>query len=173
MRRPATVRGRTTLLATAVVALALAVAGCAFVLLLQRTLTRNIDDTLAARADDVTSLLAGGASPTQAIGKRRDDFYIQLVGPDHRVLASSSTEPEGPLLAVPPPSGRPITASDLSIGEEGEDFRVTSRTVPTPGGPTRARMATRTRSLPAVGWSALDVNVLIVLKPDRPPTSTK
>ncbi|MDQ1673565.1 MAG: hypothetical protein QOC98_2127 [Frankiaceae bacterium] len=141
MRRPATVRGRTTLLATGVVALALAVAGCAFVLLLQRTLTRNIDDTLAARADDVTALLAAGASPTQAMGSRRDDFYVQLVGPDQKVLASSSTEPESPLLTVPPSSGRPMTASDLPIGEEGEDFRVTSRTVQTPSGPTTLTLA--------------------------------
>ena len=141
--RPATVRGRTALTATAVVALALALAGCAFLLMLQRTLTRNIDDALLSRADDATALLALGGSTAEATRSGRDGLYVQLVDPRGSVLASSSTIPSGQVLTtLRPRRGSTITTqSDLPVGEEGQDFRVTARAVRTSAGPATLTLA--------------------------------
>ncbi len=137
MRGPATVRGRTALIATAVVAVAMALAGGVFVLALQRTLTRNIDDTLLSRADDATAVLASGGSPSQATRSGRDGLYVQLTDASGRILASSSTVPPGQVLTtLRPGRGTTIaTESDLPVGEEGQDFRVTARNVKTTSGP--------------------------------------
>lgn len=143
MRRPATVRGRTALIATAVVALALALAGYVFVLALQRTLTRNIDDTLLSRADDATALLSAGGPATDATRSGRDGLYVQLVDPGGSVLASSSTIPSGQVLTtLRPGRGSTVTTqSDLPVGEEGQDFRVTARAVRTASGPATLTLA--------------------------------
>ena len=144
MRRPATVRGRTALAATGVVAVALALAGLAFVLVLQRSLTRNIDDNLTARADDAVALLAAGASPDAATHSRQDRLFVQLVAGNGEVLSSSTTIPDNQRLVTeePPDQTSTIrTMSDLSVGEEGQDFRVAEREVRTPTGPATLYLA--------------------------------
>lgn len=137
MRRPATVRGRTALAATVVVAVALAAAGALFVLLLQRSLMRDVAATVQLRSDDVAAALAAGATPQTATGTAHDGLYVQLTDLTGAVVASSPTIPEGQRLVSDPSlrPGRQRKLSELSVGEDGQDFQVELRRLSTARGP--------------------------------------
>jgi len=69
------VRVRTTVFATVVVATALLVAAAALVLLQRRSMIDGIDTSASNRAKDLSALVRGGALPrTVAVGKEDDAF---------------------------------------------------------------------------------------------------
>ncbi|WP_433231728.1 sensor histidine kinase [Actinomadura formosensis] len=88
-RRPASVRARTTLGATAVVAGALVAAGLAVVLLLRANLAGQADLRAEVAARDVASQLAAGASFGGLDLPDAEDRPVQVVGEDGRVRAAS------------------------------------------------------------------------------------
>lgn len=94
------VRARTTLAATAIVAVALIVAGFAVVELQQRDLESNVEETARLRAADVASLLEGGALPSTLAVRRADEALIQIVGPDGGIVAASANVAALPPFAV-------------------------------------------------------------------------
>lgn len=88
-RRPASVRARTTLGATAVVAVALAAAGLAVVLLLRSNLGGQADLKAEVAAREVASQLAAG-TPFAALDlPDGEDHPVQVVDEDGRVRAAS------------------------------------------------------------------------------------
>jgi signal transduction histidine kinase len=115
-----TVRFRTTLAATVVSAALLVAVSAVTVWLLRTQLDDNLDEGLAARADEITTLLAadGGADLP-----RNEDLLIQVLASDGTVRrASASAEGMGP-----------ITSADAGV-----------RTVDVPGRPERFRVLVRT-----------------------------
>ena len=87
-RHRRTVRVWTTLAATAVVALALAVGGVGLVIVLYRTEVRNLESGAALRAADVVSLAESGRLPDPIPAK--GDSLVQIVDAAGRVVAASS-----------------------------------------------------------------------------------
>ncbi|NDU74967.1 HAMP domain-containing protein [Actinomadura sp. DSM 109109] len=89
LRRPASVRARTTLGATAVVAVALVGAGLAVVLLLRSNLGGQADLKAEVAAREVAAQLAGG-TPFAALDlPDEEDHPVQVVDEDGRVRAVS------------------------------------------------------------------------------------
>ena len=85
----ASVRARTTLVATAVVAAALILGSIGLVALLRASLTEGLENTLDAQAANVASLLRVGPLPAELPAGHTDTF-TQVVGPGGTVLAGSS-----------------------------------------------------------------------------------
>jgi len=84
----ATVRGRTTLAASLVVAAALLVGGVALDTLLRSTLVHNVDKVAELRAEDVAALATSGDLP-DPLGVE-DDAFVQVVDAAGRVVAASA-----------------------------------------------------------------------------------
>lgn len=129
-RRPRSIRARTTLAATAVAAIALLVASVALVGLLRRSLTGGIDDTVAARADDVARLVATGDVPHPLAVPGGEVALLQVVDSNGEVVAASENlDGEGPIADFPSRPLEPVThtVSDLPIGS-GDPFRVVAVT---------------------------------------------
>ena len=97
-RRLGSVRARTTLAATLVVGVALAVAAVGFIAVLRNTMIDNVDTGLELRADDIAALIEGGTPLASVAIKGDEDGFVQLIDPEGRVVASSSNvEGEGPV----------------------------------------------------------------------------
>ncbi|WP_433468804.1 sensor histidine kinase [Spirillospora sp. CA-128828] len=88
-RRLASVRARTTLAATAVVAVALVAAGLAVVLLLRANLGGQADLKAEVAAREVASQLATGTAYAALDLPDPEDHPVQVVGEDGRVRAAS------------------------------------------------------------------------------------
>ena len=130
------VRGRVTLAATIAVAIILALAGVAFVILLQRDLLAGVDASARTRAQDVVAL-SDGVLPSVLPATQDDNSLVQVLDNSGRVLAASGNI-EGESALVQPNPGRQgsqiSTVSGLPIGG-GERFRVLQE----PAGPPSAR----------------------------------
>jgi signal transduction histidine kinase len=87
-RRGLSVRTRTTLAATAVVAVLLTAAGWVLVASMESALLRDRDDAARARAGDLADLASGGRLPSTVRGIG-DDSIAQVIGEDGSVGASS------------------------------------------------------------------------------------
>ncbi|MGH9077104.1 MAG: sensor histidine kinase [Acidimicrobiales bacterium] len=127
--RLGSVRARTTILAVLVVGAALAIGALGLLDLLHTSLQEGVETTAEAQLYDVDSLLRLGHLPAELPGSR-DGTFIQVVGSDGRVIATSAT-----LLGA-----RPISA--LRPGEDGSVIqtiptlsKTTSPSVSEPGGP--------------------------------------
>ncbi len=123
--RTATVRARTTLLATLVVGAALAVGSIAPVLLLHRSLASNLDQAAALRARDVAAQARQGALPATLAAAGEEQFLVRVVR-GSRVIASSANLRGKPPLATLAPSGErqvAVTLGHLPIGD-GRRYRV-------------------------------------------------
>lgn len=134
MRAPG-VRGRITLAATIVVAVALTLGGLAFVVLLQRDLLTGVDRAAHARAQDIAGLGAGGI-PSVLPSPQDNGGVVQVLDATGRVVAASANIEGEPPLSRPRAARRAATISTLSslpIGS-GERFRVLQQTI----GPTAA-----------------------------------
>jgi len=95
--RLASVRVRTTVGATFIVALALAVAGLGVVTVLRRSMIDNIDDSLRLRGADITAIVESGTLPDDAAIEGDEDGFVQIVDSAGNVLAASRNidgEPE-------------------------------------------------------------------------------
>ncbi|RFS85853.1 sensor histidine kinase [Actinomadura spongiicola] len=112
MRRPSSVRARTTLGATAVVAVALVAAGTAVVLLLRANLGGQTDLEAEVAAREVASQLAAGV-PYRALDlPDGDDHPVRVVDGSGRVRAVNED-----LESV---EGTPSPGDDRDVGDSGD-----------------------------------------------------
>ena len=130
------VRGRTTLVATVVVALALTAAGIAAVEVQRRDLTSNVEDATRLRAQDVASLLEEGALPSTLAVRRADEALIQIVDAEGVVVAASANVSSlPPLVAAAPAAGDEVIERVPSLEPVDDDpFVMVARGVDGPGG---------------------------------------
>lgn len=84
------VRLRTTLAATIVVALALLLGAAAFLGIIDRSLTSEVLASVRTRANDLGALLETGALPGSLVSEQAEDEFIQVIGQDGEILAASS-----------------------------------------------------------------------------------
>lgn len=98
-------RLRTTAGAALVVGLVLLIAGAAMVMLLRRSLTADVRNTAAFRAETVAGLLDSGTAPEDLPLGVDDDQFIQVVRDGSVVAASGTVE------------GEPLVV-ELGVGEE-------------------------------------------------------
>jgi signal transduction histidine kinase len=127
------VRVRTTLTATLVVACILAIGGFAFVALLEASLIGTVQDVAQQRAGTVARQLAREPHPRQFIQTGTEELFVQIVDArDRRVLASSDphlTQPVRSLL-----HGKALTIYHVPIGDGTHSFRTVSKVVHIPKG---------------------------------------
>jgi signal transduction histidine kinase len=132
----ASIRLRTTLLATAVVAIALVAAAVALVVLQRQTLRGNVDDTVRARSNDIASLLESGALPAQISVADPEIAIVQVANASGAVVASTTNVAGLQLLFDHRPEAGEedlFDAGELPVDDE--QFRVLARRVEGPEGP--------------------------------------
>jgi len=173
-RRPLrTVRARTTLAATLVVAVAFAVSAIAIIGLLRSSLISNVDDTIRLRARDVIALAKRDPlpDPLPVIGEERG--LVQVVGRDGTVIAASGNARDEPALGPfePVPGLTAVRSTGrLPVGD-GIEFRVVTLTSTVQGrsvtvyvaaslGPAEHTIALVTTAL-AVGFPLLLILVAV------------
>ena len=78
MRWPKGIRGRAAILATAMVAVALAVAGFVLSQVVERNLLSNLETTLQQQADDRLRLLTEGADPQTLTGLTSSEAFVVI-----------------------------------------------------------------------------------------------
>ena len=125
MTWPRSLRARTTLLATSLVALLLGIAGWALVAVLEQSLQDAKDDLSRARATGLATQAADGtlAPPVVAVG---DDGVAQVVDARGRVLAASSgLQGAGPVVTVAGTSStlRLVQLEGVQDDSDTEDYR--------------------------------------------------
>lgn len=123
LRWPASVRGRTTLVATAVVTLVLVVGALAFVAALRAILVDQVESGARARAEQTALALTAGV-PAAELVSAGDDEVIQIVG-DGSVVAASGAARTLPALDPPAPGSRSITTLPI----DDDTFLVVSESV--------------------------------------------
>ena len=120
------VRLRTTLAATAVVALSLAVGTWVLLLTLEGALTRNQDESARTRARDVASLVSAGPLP-RSLAPTNDDSFIQVVGPGGEVRSATSNVSGRPAaFSFRPAGSEPVirTVTGVRDDQDLENYRV-------------------------------------------------
>jgi signal transduction histidine kinase len=120
------VRGRTTLLATLVVGVALAAGAVILVLSLQSSLVRSGDATAKAKARDLAAVIDSGGLPSTVTAPGEDDVVQVVDSAGHVVAASDNARGWPPIATFRPGGGAPVvrTAYDVADGSELEDYRV-------------------------------------------------
>src|ERR1700736_1341093 len=151
------VRGRTTVAATLVVGLALAVGVVALLVVLRRSLVSSVDGGIHLRSGVLTAAAATGAPLTAVSAPNDDSSFVQITDASGKILAASSNiEGEPPLLTSSAQDGIVRTVSSLPISE-GTSFRVLTQSVATPTGTVHmliaSSLASVDRSLAIVGWA--------------------
>ena len=84
------VRLRTTLVAMAVVAVALLVGAVAFIGIVERSLTAEVLASVRTRAADLAALVESGTLPNRLIDEQADDEFIQVIDEGGDVVAASA-----------------------------------------------------------------------------------
>jgi signal transduction histidine kinase len=126
------VRMRTTVAASAVVAIALVV-GAYGLVRAQRSLgVDQVDAAITTRAGDLALLLRGGGEPATLDVARQEEALVQIVDADGRVVAASENVVGLPPVADPGAIGID-TVSDLAV-DPGEEFRLLTNKVLTDDG---------------------------------------
>ncbi|MDQ6696396.1 MAG: HAMP domain-containing histidine kinase, partial [Actinomycetota bacterium] len=117
--RLATVRARTTLLATVVVGAALAVGSVVLVLLLRRSLISNLDQAVVLRARDVAAQAKQGDLPPALAVAGEEQSLVQVIRAGRVVASSANLRGQPPLAALAPSGGRQVvvTRDHLPVGE--------------------------------------------------------
>lgn len=139
------VRVQATVLATVVVALALAAGGLILVVLVHRSLVGSVDAAGLARAHDVGALAASGRLQSTVASTGEESSVVQVLDPAGKVIATSpNIAGEAALLPAPPHVRRPqvLTRSGLPIADTGQAFRVIAEPVRLPAGPGWVYVAT-------------------------------
>lgn len=129
-RRPAGIRRRVTMTATAIVAAALLVSGAGVTFFLRQSLIAGLDAAAAARSRDVAALASAGTLPATISTTGEDSELVQVVDAHNNVVAASSNI-QGQEAVLPSPSsvtGGPRTTSLAPVGN-GE-FRVAVQPLP-------------------------------------------
>ncbi|GAC1441860.1 MAG: ATP-binding protein [Mycobacteriales bacterium] len=143
--RPRGVRLQATIIATVVVALALAAGGLILVVLVHRSLVGSLDAAGLARAHDVGALAASGRLQRTVASTGEESSVVQVLDPTGRVIAASSNVAgESALLPAPPHLRRRqvLTRSGLPIADTGQTFRIIAEPVRVPAGPGWVYVAT-------------------------------
>jgi len=118
IERVATVRVRTTIGATVVVALALGASSFALTLMLRSTMIANVDASLELRAADIGALIEGGTLPDSVAIEGEEDGFVQIVNASGQVVASSSNvDGESELTTAPP--GAAVDLASNPLDDEG------------------------------------------------------
>ncbi|HZB72463.1 MAG TPA: ATP-binding protein [Acidimicrobiales bacterium] len=138
-RRLGTVRFRTTVAATAVVAVALAAAAVVLVVALRSSLERNLRSSAELRAADVAALVADDRLPRELPEPRGEEegALVQVVDAGGTVMASTPEAEEGGSLAVFDLDEGERVGSRTVAGprfDEDDDFVVVAMRAPGPGG---------------------------------------
>lgn len=141
LRRLSTVRGRTTALATIIVALMFALASIVLVTLLQRSLVDNIDRSARPQAMRLASL-ARDDSLSEILDS--GNALYQILDEEGQVITSSSRLDKPDLFKGFRPNGtdpEERTIEDLPLGDD-DTFRVTALTASSPSGKVTIYVAT-------------------------------
>ncbi|GLW72833.1 two-component sensor histidine kinase [Kitasatospora phosalacinea] len=135
---PRSVRARTTIAACLAVAAVLLVASAAVLLLMRADLQRSVEAGAREQALAVAALATDGHLPGELPLDHGTDF-IQVTGPDGRVVAASQNLAGHPALA---PTGTHDGHSTFDLGALGDEHhqRVTTLTADTPNGPLTIRV---------------------------------
>ena len=145
--RWATLRARTTILATALTAITLVAGGTALVLALESRLTVSGDDLSRSRVEDLLALAERGQLPA-TIRNINDEGIAQVVTADGEVLAASVNVAGQPaiadLQAGPTPEVRTFEAPD---DQEIEEYRIWLAEGPSPDGPVTVYVGTSLESV--------------------------
>jgi len=165
-----TVRSQVTLLATALVALMLAVSAVGLVAAQQRVLTHGIDEALIQRADNMGQAVAAGRVrdllPAEA---DPEDSFVQVLSADGQVVAATANASSLAPAAPPLRPGSPDVIDTVDgVALSNGEFRVLARAV---GDPPRVRTLVVTKNLDDVNESvgilttslAIAIPVVIVL----------
>jgi signal transduction histidine kinase len=154
------VRGRTTLAATLVVGLALAVGVTILLTVLRRSLVASVDGGIRTRSGVLTAAVATGGGLNPLPASNDEASFVQVTDLAGTVLAASSNVEGEPALVKGSPGqdGRIRTLSGMPIGEGGS-FRVLTHSVTTPTGTVRvlvaSSLASTDHSLAIVGGGLL------------------
>ncbi len=157
------VRMGTTVLATAVVAVALAAGALLLVLLVHRSLVGSLDAAGLARAHDVAALATAGRLQETVASTGEESSVVQVLDPAGRVIAASpNISGESALLPAPPKVRRHqvLTLSGLPIADRGQSFRVVAERVSLPAGGGWVYVAT---SLAQIDLTTARLAALLVL----------
>jgi signal transduction histidine kinase len=130
-----TLRGRTTLVATALTALVLIVASSALLAVLSAQLTKSGDQTSRSRARALLELAADGDLPRTVQGLD-DESVAQVLAADGTVLAASANVAGGPPI-IEPTSGSQtlrVMTVDAPDDKETERYRLWVVSGPSPDG---------------------------------------
>lgn len=134
MHRPfGSVRVRTTVFATVVVAGALAVGAVALVLLQRNSMIASVDQTTQTHATDLATLVRTGALPTSVAAGKQEDSFVQVVDAHGRVVAASDNvqgEPAALRVGATTP-----TISTQNVTTLDGQFRIAAHRTGSPIGP--------------------------------------
>jgi signal transduction histidine kinase len=150
------VRLRTTVLATVVVAMALAIGALAFVGIVERSLTNEVLASVRMRAADLGIMAEAGTLPTRIVTEEADDEFIQVVDSDGEVVASS------PDLRGAPPLAR-LDAGEWTVtGVPNDDERFLAYAVAARSGPDDIQIILGRTLEPVAEATALVARLLAV-----------
>ncbi len=131
-----TVRVRTTIFATVVVAAALVIGSVLLVANQHRSLVAGLERNARSRAADVASLAHAGELPATLTAATEDAAFTQVVAADGRVVAASRNLHRQPrvIVTVPPIGSTVVMTRTISSLDHGR-FRIAVVRVQTPDGP--------------------------------------
>lgn len=131
LRRPRTVRSKVTLLATALVAVMLALSAFGLIAAQQRVLTHGIDEALIQRADNIERAVARGAfGASLPMEGDPEDSFLQVIAPGGEVVATSENAAKLPAATAPLGAGPNQTVDTVGgIPLSNREFRVLARQV--------------------------------------------
>ena len=146
-RSGATLRTRTTILATALTAITLVAGGVALVLALQGQLTVRDDGLSRSRVTDLLALAERGQLPA-TLRNIDDEGVAQVVSIDGSVLAASTNIASRPAIADVDAGPEPVVRT-LEAPDDGEieEYRVWMAEGPSPDGPVTVFVGTSLESV--------------------------
>lgn len=153
------VRARLTLLATALVTVALTIAAVILVLAIHQVLLHAADTATGSRAHQIAEVIAEegiGGVDTSMLSPTRNVDIVQIVDATGRVLLSSghaSTTPLAPVVAV----GTSSIVDGATTTAAGPEYRATLLGVETPGGPVTIEVGALERP---IDWLVLSVELM-------------
>jgi signal transduction histidine kinase len=134
------VRFRVTAVATLAVLLVLAATAVALVAAERRSLTGDVEETIAQRAGELTAMVASDRLPTALVDD--EDTRAQVVTLDGRVLSATPSLRDAAPIDRPPPPGRTQVVRTVRRLPAGDaSFRVLTRRVDGPRGPVLLHVA--------------------------------
>ena len=160
--RRGTMRSRTTVAATLIVGLTLAVGGTAMLTLLERSLVGNLDDVADVRADDIAALARAGALP-HTLGLE-EDAVGQVVDDGGRVIAATANASNrSPMSSLRPLGMQPVTRTVHDLPGVSGRYRMLAVRAASPDGRVTIYVATNLE--PAHETLALVRRGLLVASP--------